>query len=159
MKRIYPNSSREPVICRLPFPETIEQRIVRPTEKYDHENSPGSKYALDFLLNIGTPILAARGGTVFRTESSFGEGGLDEKFANEVNYVAVNHGDGTFAEYLHLGKDQVDVEEGQEVQTGDLLGYSGLSGCMSHPHLHFNVFKIDDGKAISIPVEFTTPVP
>jgi len=138
---------------QLPFPATIEKRIVQPTGEYAHENFPESRHAIDFLLDVGTPILASRGGTVVKTKSDSDRHGLDVKLANEVNYVAVNHGDGTFAEYLHLGKDQVEVEEGQEVQAGDLLGYSGLSGCMSHPHLHFNVFKIEDGKGVSIPTE------
>ncbi len=138
---------------QLPFQATVEKRIVQPTGEYAHENFSESRYAIDFLLDVGTPILASRGGTVFRTKSDSDRHGLDIKLANEVNYVAVNHDDGTFAEYLHLGKDQVEVEEGQKVQAGDLLGYSGLSGCMSAPHLHFNVFKIVDGKAVSIPTE------
>jgi len=43
------------------------------------------------------------------------------------------------------------VKEGQAVKTGELLGYTGLSGCMSAPHLHLNVFKIENGKGISVP--------
>jgi len=140
---------------KLPFPETVEKKIVRPTGEYAHENSPESKYAIDFLLDINTPILAARGGKVIQAKSDSDNHGLDAKLADEANYVAIYHGDGTYAEYIHLGKDKVEVQEGQEVETGDLLGYSGLSGCMSDPHLHFNAFKIKDGKGVSIPVEFT----
>lgn len=139
---------------RIPFPETVEMKIVRPTGKYAHENFPESRYALDFLLDVDIPILAARSGKVIKTKSDSDKWGLDAKLANEVNYVAIDHGDGTYAEYLHLGKNRVEVREGQDVETGDLLGYSGLSGCMSHPHFHFNVFKIEDGKGVSIPFEF-----
>lgn len=74
--------------------------------------------------------------------------------ALEVNFVAINHGDGTYAEYLHLGKDKVGVKKGQNIKAGDLLGYTGYSGVMDIPHLHFNVFKIGNGKGISIPIEF-----
>ncbi len=144
---------------RLPFPETMEKRVVRPTGEYAHENFPESRYAIDFLLDVDTPILVARNGRVIRVKSDSDKYGLDAKLANEANYVAIDHGDGTFAEYIHFGKDRVVVREGQDVRTRDLLGYSGLSGCMSHPHLHFNVFKIKDGKGVSIPVEFAEPAP
>ena len=144
---------------RLPFPETVEKKIVRPTGEYAHENFPESRYAIDFLLDVDTPILTARGGRVIRIKSDSDKHGLDAKLANEANYVAINHGDGTYAEYIHLGKDRVEVREGQDVNAGNLLGYSGLSGCMSHPHLHFNAFKVEDGKGVSIPVEFTEPAP
>lgn len=144
---------------RLPFQETVAKRVVRPTGEYAHENFPESRYAIDFLLNVDTPILAARGGRVFKTKSDSDKYGLDAKLANEANYAVIYHGDGTYAEYIHLGKGRVEVREGQDVRTGDLLGYSGLSGCMSHPHLHFNAFKIEDGKGVSIPVEFTEPAP
>lgn len=144
---------------RLPFPETVEKRVVRPTGDYAHENFPESRYAIDFLLDVNTPILAARGGRVIQTKSDSDKWGLDAKLANEANYVAIDHGDGTCAEYIHLGKDNIVVQTGEDVRTGDLLGYSGLSDCMSHPHLHFNAFKIEDGKGVSIPVEFTEPAP
>ncbi|MDP7116100.1 MAG: M23 family metallopeptidase [Candidatus Woesearchaeota archaeon] len=151
---------------RLPFPETVEKRIGKPTGKFAHENFPESRYAIDFRLDIDTPILAARSGKVIKvkddSDTYFTPKDLEGKTIEEIikiaetytNYVAIEHDDGTIAEYIHLGKDKVDVKEGQEVEQGDLLGYSGLSGVMSEPHLHFNVFKIKDGKAESIPVEF-----
>lgn len=144
---------------RLPFPETVEKRIGRPTGEYAHENFPESTHAIDFILNVGTPILAARGGRVIQQKSDSDNWGLDVALANEANYVTIDHGDGTYAEYIHLGKERVEVRVGQDVRTGDLLGYSGLSGCMSAPHLHFNAFKIEDGNGVSIPVEFVDRTP
>ncbi len=143
----------------LPFSETVEKRIVGSTGEYAHANFPESRYAIDFLLGVGTPILAARGGRVIRIKSDSDNYGLDVKLANEANYVVIDHGDGTYSEYIHLEKARVEVREGQDVKTGELLGYSGLSGCMSRPHLHFNTFKIKGGKGVSIPVEFTEPAP
>lgn len=142
----------------LPFPETVEKRICRPTGEYAHENFAASKYAIDFLLDVDTPILAARGGRVIQIKSDSDKWGLEIILADQVNYVAIDHGDGTYAEYIHLGKDRVEVRVGQEVKVGDLLGYSGLSGCMSHPHLHFNVYIIIDGKGVSIPPVFMKSV-
>jgi murein DD-endopeptidase MepM/ murein hydrolase activator NlpD len=142
-------------IYRLPFPDYVIERRAQPTGIYAHEQFPESRYAIDFLLNVDTPILAARGGKVIKIKYDSDRWGLNIQCANEVNYVAIDHGDGTYAEYLHLGKDRVKVQVGQNVEAGELLGYSGLSGCMSAPHLHLNVFKIEDRKAVSIPITFT----
>ncbi len=138
---------------RLPFPETVETRISKPKGEYAHENFPESRHAVDFLLDVGTPILAVKGGTVVKTKSDSNEWGVDKKFAEKANYVAVKHGDGTYAEYLHLGKDKVVVRKGQKIKAGDLLGHSGLTGYMDKPHLHLNLFRIEGDKAISIPYE------
>jgi len=137
----------------LPFSIETKSKIAKPKGIYAHENYPESKYAVDFILEIGTPILPSRGGKIWKIKSDSEKWGLDPNFAKEANFVAIDHGDGTYAEYLHLGKEKVTVEIGQEVKAGDLLGYSGLSGCMDLPHLHFNIFKIENKKGISIPFE------
>lgn len=139
---------------RYPLAKNIEIKTAKPTGEYAHENFPEIKYAVDFLAEIGTPVLATRDGIVWKIKSDSDKWGLDKDLSQEVNFVAIDHGDGTYAEYLHLGKDKVVVERGQKVKVGDLLGYTGLSGCMDEPHLHFNVFKIENGKGTSIPVEF-----
>ncbi len=140
-------------LYQRPFPQTIEARVGHPTGEYAHENFPEIAHAIDFLLPIGTPILAARDGTVKKLKSDSDRYGLDKKFANDANYVAVKHDDDTFIEYVHLGKNQIVVQKGQNVKTGDLLGYSGLSGCMSEQHLHLNLFRIEGEKAVSLPLE------
>lgn len=147
-------------LYQRPFPQTIEARISSPTGEYAHENFPEIAHAIDILVPVGTPTLAMRDGIVKQIKSDSDDYGLDLKFANDANYVAVKHDDGTYLEYVHLGKDQVVVEKGQNVKTGDVLGYSGLSGCLSEPHLHLNLFRIEDEKAVSLPFEIegvTTP--
>lgn len=138
---------------KIPLPKNVNVEAVSPKGKYVHENFPESKYAVDFLVDIGTPVLAAHRGVVFKMKSDSNRWGLDKKFLNDVNFVAINHRDGTYAEYLHLGKDKVVVKNGDEVKAGDVLGYTGYSGVMDIPHLHFNVFKIEEGKGVSIPFE------
>ena len=134
-----------------PFPKGIKYKIAKPKGIYVHENYPESKYAIDFLLDINTPILASRDGMVVKLKSDSNKWGVDSKFTKEVNFVAIDHGGNTYSEYLHLGKDKVIVKKGQKVKVGKLLGYTGFSGVMDSPHLHFNVFKIENGKGISIP--------
>jgi len=84
-----------------------------------------------------------------------GKYGLDKDLADDANFVAIVHKDQTYDEYLHLGKDSVVVTTGQKVSRGDVLGYTGLPGCMSAPHLHLNVFKTKGGKAVSIPISLS----
>lgn len=140
---------------KYPFPKHIERKPTQPKGIYAHANYPESKYAIDFLIPIDTPILAARKGIVWKIKDDSNEYGLDPAYATKVNFVAIDHGDGSYAEYVHLKHKGVIVEVGQKVEIGDILGYSGLSGSMDLPHLHFNVFKIANEKGVSIPFELS----
>ncbi len=142
------------ILNRYPFQDNVKIKIVKPTGKYAHENWVESKYAIDFLCSIDTPIICVKSGVVAVVKDDSDKYGFDEKFANDANFVCIQHKDGTYAEYVHLGKDKVVVKVGQKFKTGDILGYAGLSGCMSEPHLHLNFFIIEDEKGISIPAEF-----
>ena len=51
--------------------------------------------------------------------------------------VVVDHGNGIQTWYWHLSSELVRV--GQEVETGDLLGYEGRTGLATGCHLHFEV--------------------
>lgn len=74
-----------------------------------------------------------------------------------ANYITVLHNDGTFADYSHLRYKSVIVQLGQQVERGQIIGYSGATGYATGPHLHFVVKKAKKGGGfISIPVEFTT---
>jgi murein DD-endopeptidase MepM/ murein hydrolase activator NlpD len=107
-----------------------------------------SKFGYDFLMPIGTPVTAARGGLVVRADDSHFDGqvaatGLD-------NYLVIRHDDGTFALYGHFTHDGVVFEAGMTVSTGVVVGYSGNTGNTGNkPHLHFSVSTCD-------PVEFGT---
>lgn len=59
------------------------------------------------------------------------------------NYLAVI-GDGYKTAYAHLSR--YAVEDGQQINEGDLIGYVGATGAASGPHLHYEVWK--DGQKI-----------
>jgi murein DD-endopeptidase MepM/ murein hydrolase activator NlpD len=65
------------------------------------------------------------------------ESGVDGDFPN--NLVVVDHGDGTFAQYMHLTENGALVSIGATVSRGDTLGHSGATGLAGYPHLHFVV--------------------
>lgn len=111
-------------------------------------------YAWDFALPRHTPVLAARDGVVTLAlniqqpgDSCYDGCRYDfnsPEFADccktcllQANRVNVQHSDGTVSTYWHL--DQALVQVGQKVKVGDLVGYSGTSGCSTGPHLHFQV--------------------
>ena len=48
-----------------------------------------ARYAFDFAMPAGTPIVAARAGTVLQVVAGFPEGGVDERFKNRANGVLV----------------------------------------------------------------------
>jgi hypothetical protein len=73
--------------------------------------------------------------------------------------VRVRHADGTAATYAHLGYQTVAVAVGEGVEATHLLGYSGASGDVVAPHLHFVVTRVQENSAgwreeVSIPVKF-----
>jgi murein DD-endopeptidase MepM/ murein hydrolase activator NlpD len=114
-------------------------------------------YAWDFCMPIGTPVLAARGGSVLAVRQSSNVGGWGPSFANAANFVVVDHGDGSAGLYMHLMFMGARVKVGDRVDTGQLIAYSGNTGWTSAPHLHFMVMKTDqdDYYTQSMPVLFT----
>jgi murein DD-endopeptidase MepM/ murein hydrolase activator NlpD len=152
--------------CKYPFDtKKYEVKIAKFKGYFAHENFPESRYAVDFILPLGTPVSAVKRGIVIFTkhDSEIHHTpkeltGLEEseilKLAEKtLNYIGIRHGNGTFTEYCHLSRREA-VKIGQAVETGNAIGYTGESGIMDLPHLHFNAFKIENGKGISIPVEF-----
>uniref|UniRef100_A0A7C2BBI0 DUF4124 domain-containing protein n=1 Tax=Pseudomonas graminis TaxID=158627 RepID=A0A7C2BBI0_9PSED len=113
-----------------------------------------SRYAIDIAMPEGTQIIAARGGTVIKTENAQSGRGANPS----GNFVRILHDDGTMGVYLHLQQGSVSVKEGQHVAVGAPLGRSGNTGNSTGPHLHF-VVQRNVGLALeSIPYEFSQPV-
>ena len=113
-----------------------------------------SRYAIDIAMPEGTQIIAARSGTVIKTENNQSGRGANPS----GNFVRILHDDGTMGVYLHLQQGSVSVKEGERVAVGSPLGRSGNTGNSTGPHLHF-VVQRNVGLALeSIPYEFAQPV-
>ncbi len=124
---------------------------------FSHTGS--SRYALDFKADVGTPVLAARDGIVIDVKSDSRIGGNSEKYADDANYVAILHDDGTTGEYYHLRYRGAVVARGDRVRRGALIGYTGNTGFSSLPHLHFAVYRArSHGRFDSVPIRFTPPL-
>ena len=143
-------------IYKLPFADGTSHRV---SQGYNtvHTHKGRSKYAVDFAMKEGTKIFASRGGTVVRTKSDSNIGGYSKEFAKHGNYVTVAHSDGTFGTYYHLKQHGVLVKEGDVIERGYALGYSGNTGYSSGPHLHFSVFSaISASSTHSIAIKFAS---
>ncbi len=82
---------------------------------------------IDLKADLGTPVYAVAEGIIKRTVESVNSYGM---------YLVVDHGKfGTL--YAHLSS--YVVQEGQTVSAGDILGYTGQTGAVTAPHLHFEI--------------------
>lgn len=107
--------------------------------EFSHRDAE-NRYALDFAVPVGTPVLAARGGIVMQTAAGFHGHGLDfSRDAGRANFIRILHDDGSMALYAHLAEGGVQVRVGQRVNAGQRIGLSGNTGYSSAPHLHFSV--------------------
>jgi murein DD-endopeptidase MepM/ murein hydrolase activator NlpD len=86
---------------------------------------------LDFVAEVGSPIVVTAAGTVTRSawDASFG------------NVIEVSHIEGFTTRYAHLSKRLVEV--GQKVQRGDIIAQLGSTGRSTGPHLHYEVMRND----------------
>lgn len=81
----------------------------------------------DFRAKLGLPIPAANRGKVIYVGDLF--------FIGKV--VILDHGLDIFTNYGHLSK--IKVSKGDLVEKGDIIGFSGQTGRVSGPHLHWGV--------------------
>jgi murein DD-endopeptidase MepM/ murein hydrolase activator NlpD len=115
------------------------------------------QYSLDFYMDVGTPVHAARAGVVARLEESYDKGCWEKGCGKFANYVVVLHDDGTTGEYYHLKQDGVLVDVGQHVSAGEKIALSGNTGHTTTPHLHFAVYRAASwGSTRSVPARFLT---
>lgn len=88
---------------------------------------PGFHAGLDLRARAGTPVYAAAGGVVTRSEASGAYG----------NVVIVDHGGGLGTLYAHHRENL--VRAGDRVRRGQPIGLVGRTGNATGDHLHFEV--------------------
>jgi murein DD-endopeptidase MepM/ murein hydrolase activator NlpD len=123
--------------------------------KFTHTGN--DEYAVDFDMPVGTALYAAREGVVVGTRADMKLGGAEEQYRNKANFILIRHADGTFGTYDHLREGGVAVKVGTQVGRGQLIGYSGSTGFSSGPHLHFAIYRANDGYGReTFPMRFRT---
>lgn len=116
---------------------------VRITQQFGRTADSGRLYVsgthngIDFGASIGTAVKSALTGTVQGTGNTDAIPGC----YSYGKWVLVKHGNGLSTLYAHLS--DINVSEGQSVNTGQVIGYSGFTGYATGPHLHFTVYASD----------------
>jgi len=115
----------------------------------------GKTHAIDFTMNEGIPICAARNGIVIFVKDNSNKHGKTQKYQEYGNYITIYHSDGSMANYFHIKKKGSKVKVGAKVKAGQVIALSGNTGWSSGPHLHFQVFSYDEDMEVkSIPTKF-----
>jgi murein DD-endopeptidase MepM/ murein hydrolase activator NlpD len=86
--------------------------------------------AIDIAAPTGTPIAAARSGTV--TYAGWSNRGYG-------NLVKIQHSNGDETWYAH--QSEIYVTVGQSVKQSDIIGLVGSTGLSTGPHLHFELHE------------------
>lgn len=81
----------------------------------------------DFAVDVGTPLAAMSSGRVVFAGQQSGFG----------NLVQIRYWDGTISYYGHMSRIQVNV--GDAVEPGHIVGESGNTGHSTGPHLHLEI--------------------
>lgn len=115
---------------------------------------------VDFGVPSGTKIYAPLSGTVRATGNTDAVAGC----YSWGKWTLIDHYNGLSTLYAH--QSVISVTPGQQVSTGDIIGYSGNTGYSTGPHLHFTVYakagvsvrQFNEIKAVTSCGAATTPV-
>lgn len=99
---------------------------------------------IDFGSPVGTEVVAALAGTVIGT----GNTDLQTGCYSYGKWVLVQHTNGLDTLYSHLSV--IGVSKGDTVSTGQFLGYSGKTGYVTGPHLHFGLYVASQVKILRL---------
>ena len=122
----------QPVVGAISVPSSMPLQNARMSSNFGLRTHPvlgglrGHK-GVDLAAPSGTPVYATADGYVSKAEwfSSYGK------------YIAIEHGADMQTRFAHLSG--IEVNEGQRVRKGDLIGYVGSTGRSTGPHLHYEV--------------------
>lgn len=108
------------------------------TQEYNNELHKGidivkEGYQLDY-------IVAHSDGIVVQLISNCTSNTPNDK-TNPGNMIKLDHGNGYYTRYLHLAYNSIDVNLGDKVKKGQILGYMGNTGYSFGGHLHFEVLE------------------
>jgi murein DD-endopeptidase MepM/ murein hydrolase activator NlpD len=91
---------------------------------------------VDYAASSGTPVRATADGMVSTAERTGGYG----------NLVEIQHPNGYSTRYAHLSAFAAGVRRARWVRQGEVIGYVGMTGLATGPHLHYEVRR--EGRAV-----------
>lgn len=153
-----PKARVDEVSYALPVDENSDWQLGQEFHGSFSHDDVQNRYAIDLIVPVGTPVLAARGGIVMQVENGFDRGGMNRsQYVDRANFVRILHDDGSMGLYAHLQENGALVKPGDRVELGQLIAYSGNTGYSTGPHLHFCV-QVNSGMTLaSIPFRMVGP--
>jgi murein DD-endopeptidase MepM/ murein hydrolase activator NlpD len=122
--------------------ESLQKSLLRTPLEYSRVSSNFSyhrkhpvthNYAphlgVDYAAPTGTPVRATGDGTVAEATRNGSSG----------NYVKIRHNSRLETYYLHLSRFGKGVRTGARVQQGQVIGYVGMTGLATGPHLDYRI--------------------
>jgi murein DD-endopeptidase MepM/ murein hydrolase activator NlpD len=87
---------------------------------------------IDYAASIGSPVAAPAAGRVALI------GHEADGFELHGNTIGLDHGQGVASIFIHLNS--INVQEGEFVQPGQVIGAIGTTGASTGPHLHWGLY-------------------
>ncbi len=87
-------------------------------------------WGVDLGAGMGTPIHAVTSGTVVSSGWIYSGYGIDTLIQNDPGY---------WSHYAHQSR--TIVSPGQHVEAGEVIGYTGATGDVTGPHIHFEIWS------------------
>lgn len=105
---------------------------------------------VDYAAATGTPIMATADGVVsFR--------GVNGGYGNSIQ---ITHANGFMTRYAHMNGFASGISSGVRVAQGDVIGYVGMTGLATGPHLHYEMHR--NGSSVdplSVDIPSGDPIP
>jgi murein DD-endopeptidase MepM/ murein hydrolase activator NlpD len=105
---------------------------------------------VDYAAPTGTPIRAAGDGKVDFAGVKGGYG----------NVITIEHGAGISTVYGHMSRFAKGIHNGSRVSQGETIGYVGMTGAATGPHLHYE-YRVNgehkDPRTVSLPNAMPIP--
>lgn len=86
---------------------------------------------VDFAAPKGTPVMAAGDGVVEKIGP----------FSSYGNYIRLRHNSEISTAYAHLSRFAAGLRPGKSVRQGQVIGYIGMTGRTTGPHLHYELIR------------------
>ena len=112
---------------RAPLDFTRVSSVFNPRRVHPISGRVRAHKGVDYAAPTGTPIWAAGDGRVEFTGRKGGYG----------NVVMIDHGKGISTVYGHMSRFGKSARAGTRVKQGDIIGYVGMTGAATGPHLHY----------------------